>query len=93
MLVSAETRVCGGKARDGLRGSPGSGMSFGNTAHRGKTRAMDYKAAGAPKMAKKAPRHVEHNARGTDKNPYSKTETKAELLARMKAAAETRKGK
>jgi len=54
---------------------------------------MDYKAAGAPKMAKKAPRHVEHNARGTKKNPYGKTETKAELLARMKAAAEARKEK
>ncbi|SMH41467.1 hypothetical protein [Maritimibacter sp. HL-12] len=44
-------------------------------------------------MARKAPRHVEHNARGTAKNPYSKSETKAELLARLKAAAEARKDK
>lgn len=54
---------------------------------------MDYNAAGAPKLGKKAPRHVEHNARGSEKNPYRKAETKAELLARMKAAAEARKGK
>ncbi len=52
---------------------------------------MDYKAAGAPKLGKNAPRHAEHNARGTDKNPFDKRETKAELLARMKAAAEARK--
>ncbi len=52
---------------------------------------MDYKAAGAPKIGKNAPKHAEHNARGTDKNPFGKRETKAELLARMKAAAEARK--
>jgi hypothetical protein len=92
-MASAEQGVFAHMLDDGLRGSPGWGMSHDDTTHQGKTRAMDYKAAGAPKMAKKAPRHVEHNARGTTKNPYSKTETKAELLARMKAAAETRKGK
>lgn len=54
---------------------------------------MDYKAAGAPKQGKNAPRHAEHNARGSAKNPYQKTGTKAELLARMKAAAEARKDK
>lgn len=54
---------------------------------------MDYKASGAPKTGKNAPRHSEHNARGTEKNPYRKAETKAELLARMKAAAEARKEK
>jgi hypothetical protein len=52
---------------------------------------MDYKASGAPKMGKKAPKHNEHNARGTDKNPFGARETKAELLARMKAAAEAKK--
>lgn len=52
---------------------------------------MDYKAAGAPKLGKKAPRHAEHNARGTEKNPYGKSATKAELVARMKKAAEERK--
>ncbi|MEJ2002043.1 MAG: hypothetical protein P8X51_09020 [Maritimibacter sp.] len=48
---------------------------------------MDYKAAGAPKIGKNAPKHAEHNARGTNKNPFGARETKAELLARMKAAA------
>ena len=38
---------------------------------------MDYKAAGAPKFGKNAPRHAEHNARGSKKNPYGKAETKA----------------
>jgi len=48
---------------------------------------MDYKAAGAPKKGKNAPRHAEHNARGTEKNSYGKAATKAELVARMKEAA------
>ena len=52
---------------------------------------MDYKASGAPKGSAKAPRHAEHNARGTDKNPFGKTPTKAELVARLKAAAEKKK--
>lgn len=68
-------------------------MSGTDTAHTGDLKAMDYKASGAPKSGKNAPRHDEHNARGTAKNPYRKAETKAELLARMKAAAEARKGK
>lgn len=54
---------------------------------------MDYKAAGAPKTGKNAPRHAEHNARGSEKNPYGKSATKADLVARMKAAAEKRAGK
>jgi hypothetical protein len=49
---------------------------------------MDYGKSGAPKQGKKVPRHVEHNARGTAKNPFGKRETKAELVARMKAAAQ-----
>jgi hypothetical protein len=48
---------------------------------------MDYNAAGAPKLGKKAPRHSEHNARGSDKNPFGKAASKAELVARLKAAA------
>jgi len=48
---------------------------------------MDYKAAGAPKLSKNAPRHAEHNARGTKKNPLNRKDDKAALLARMKAAA------
>jgi len=42
-------------------------------------------------MGKKAPKHKEHNARGTEKNPFGARESKAELLARMKAAAEAKK--
>ena len=49
---------------------------------------MDYSKSGNAKFGKGIPRHVEHNAKGTDKNPYGLQETKAELLARMKAASE-----
>ena len=42
-------------------------------------------------MGKNKPRHAEHNAKGTNKNPFGKGSTKAELLERMKAAAQ--KGK
>ncbi len=51
---------------------------------------MDYSKSGNAKFGKGIPRHVEHNAKGTDKNPYGLRETKAELLARMKAAAQTK---
>ncbi|MBW0157466.1 hypothetical protein [Sedimentimonas flavescens] len=54
---------------------------------------MDYSKSGGAKQGKNTPRHSEHNAKGSEKNPFGKTETKAELLARMKAAAEARKGK
>ena len=52
---------------------------------------MDYNAAGAPKMGKKAPKHKEHNAPGSAKKPFGQRPDKAELLARMKAAAEAKK--
>ncbi len=48
---------------------------------------MDYKASGAPKLGKNQPRHSEHNAKGSKKNPYDKGADKAALLERMKAAA------
>ncbi len=54
---------------------------------------MDYGKSGAPKRGGNAPRHNEHNAKGTAKNPFSVKDTKAELLARMKAAAEAKKAK
>lgn len=47
---------------------------------------MDYKAAGAPKMGKKAPKHREHNAHGSAKKPFGQRPSKEELLARMKKA-------
>lgn len=52
---------------------------------------MDYSKQGGQKPGRNEPRHSEHNAKGTDKNPYSKRETKAELLARMKKAAAAQK--
>ncbi|MBE0414557.1 hypothetical protein [Yoonia sp.] len=52
---------------------------------------MDYKAAGAPKLGKKAPKHNEHNAPGSAKKPFGQREDKAALLARMKKAAEAKK--
>ena len=52
---------------------------------------MDYKASGAPKNGKNQPRHAEHNAHGSGKKPFGARETKVELLARMKAAAEAKK--
>ena len=52
---------------------------------------MDYKAAGAPKIGMKAPKHSEHNAHGSVKKPFGARETKADLLARMKAAAAAKK--
>ena len=52
---------------------------------------MDYKAAGAPKLGKNAPKHAEHNAYGSTKTPFNKRPSKAELLAKMKAAAEAKK--
>ncbi|MBC7153870.1 MAG: hypothetical protein H5U19_04505 [Rhodobacteraceae bacterium] len=52
---------------------------------------MDYSKSGGAKTGKGTPRHKEHNARGTEKNPFGEHETKAELLARMKAAAEAKK--
>lgn len=54
---------------------------------------MDYGKSGNPSTRKNAPRHVEHNAKGTQKNPYGQQPPKAELLARMKAAAEARRKK
>ena len=60
-----------------------------NPKHEGIT--MDYGKSGANLKGKKAPRHLEHNAKGTDQNPFGDRFTKAELLARMKAAAEAKK--
>ena len=48
---------------------------------------MKSSKSGGSKPAKTAPRHTEHNAKGSDKNPFGKTASKAELIARMKAAA------
>jgi hypothetical protein len=52
---------------------------------------MDYGKSGSPKTAKGAVRYSEHNAKGTDKNPFGKSAPKPELLARLKAAAAAKK--
>ena len=52
---------------------------------------MDYAKSGAPKTGKGTPRHSEHNAKGSQKNPFGTPPPKAELLARLKAAAEAKK--
>lgn len=52
---------------------------------------MDYSKSGGAKTGKNTPRHVEHNAKGTIRNPYGERTRKAELLARLKAAAEAKK--
>ncbi len=52
---------------------------------------MDYAKSGIAKGSKNAPRHAEHNAKGSTKNPFGDRATKEELLARMKAAAEAKK--
>lgn len=52
---------------------------------------MDYSRSGSAKAGKNTPRHSEHNAKGTDKNPFGRPAPKAELLARLKAQAETKK--
>lgn len=48
---------------------------------------MDYGKSGNSKPGKKAPRHSEHNAKGSAKNPFGKQPPKVELLKRMKEAA------
>jgi hypothetical protein len=51
---------------------------------------MDYGKSGAAKGGRNAPKHVEKSAPGGEQNPYGKPVAKAELLARMKAAAVAR---
>lgn len=50
---------------------------------------MDYSKSGGQKPGQdKAPRHAEHNAKGSRKNPFGDSgKDKAALLARMQAAA------
>ncbi|PTQ74804.1 hypothetical protein [Celeribacter persicus] len=48
---------------------------------------MDYSKMGGPKKASGAPKHGEHKRQ----QPKGKQAPKAELLARMKAAAEKKK--
>lgn len=48
---------------------------------------MDYSKQGGARQGSNKPRHAEHNAKGTAKNPYDKKTDKAALLERMKAAA------
>ncbi len=47
---------------------------------------MDYGKSGVANMAKKGPKHHEHNQYGSDKTPFGQRPSKAELLERMKKA-------
>lgn len=53
---------------------------------------MDYSKQGGPRKGSNKPRHSEHNAKGTAKNPYDGKTDKAALLERMKAAAKKKEG-
>jgi len=64
-------------------------MSIETSANEGMI--MDYGKSGASKGGKNAPRHKEHNEKGTEKNPYGSRDTKAALIARLKAASEAKK--
>jgi len=57
-----------------------------------KTEMTDYGKSGAAKVGKHAPRHSEHNQKGSEKNPFGKQPAKTELLKRMKDAAAKKKG-
>jgi hypothetical protein len=52
---------------------------------------MDYGKSGNPKGARRAPRGPDHAQKGAPKATTPPRETKDELLARMKAAAATKK--
>lgn len=59
---------------------------------------MDYSKSGGQKAGKNAPRHKEHNQKGSAQNPFGDDDPKATnpkgkaaLLARMKAAAQSGK--
>ncbi|SPF78384.1 hypothetical protein [Pseudoprimorskyibacter insulae] len=54
---------------------------------------MDYSKSGGVKQRRNTPRHSEHNQRGSEKTPYGAKNPKAELLARMKAAAKDKADK
>lgn len=49
---------------------------------------MDYSKMGGARSGSNKPRHKEHNEPGTTKTPYGKKPVKADLLERMKQAAE-----
>ncbi len=52
---------------------------------------MDYSKSGSAKFGKGTPHHVEAAAKETDAKAKGQRATKAELLARMKAASEAKK--
>ena len=52
---------------------------------------MDYSKSGGAMPARNAPRHLEHNAKGSAANPFGARPAKAELVARMKAAVAAKK--
>lgn len=63
-------------------------VCYQGTCHENGVYAMDYSKQGGVKPGQNKPKHSEHNAKGTDKNPYGKAKPKADLLARLKAAGQ-----
>ena len=53
---------------------------------------MDYSKSGPAKGGKREPRNIEGQTKDGDKAATTARETRAALLARMKAAAEANKG-
>lgn len=51
---------------------------------------MDYSKMGASKNGKNQPRHKEHNAPGSGKNPFGRPRPKSELVEKLAKAAKER---
>ena len=51
---------------------------------------MDYSKQGQEHSRRGFPRHSEHNAKGTKKNPYNGQSDKVALLERMKRAVQNK---
>lgn len=52
---------------------------------------MDYSKMGNAKSGKNQPRHKEHNAPGSGKNPFGRPQPKAALVEKLAAAAKAAK--
>jgi hypothetical protein len=52
---------------------------------------MDYSKMGAANSGKNHPRHKEHNAPGSGKNPFGRPKPKSELVEKLAKAAKAGK--
>lgn len=51
---------------------------------------MDYSKMGPSRTGKNQPRHKEHNAPGSGKNPFGRPRPKSELVEKLAKAAKER---